>query len=177
MLLGSVGCAATATGCLVAEAPEYGPPQQRPPVIEWQGILPPPYEVFPINEDSLSVPINVPVRSEDAGEDLIGALYLDLDWLEPGPASYVIYKPVPASSFDDLDRSWTFTFVPDNGVARGCGHLLTLLVMHESNYDYDKVAPKTNASWDVASVSWRLNVYPQDPNFIAVCPPAEAVTR
>ncbi|HEX6275646.1 MAG TPA: hypothetical protein VFZ53_21540 [Polyangiaceae bacterium] len=177
MLLGSLGCAATATGCLVAEAPEYGPPQQRPPVVEWQQIKPTPEKVVLLNESLLSMDINVPVRSEDAGDDLLGALYLDLDWLDPGPESYVIYKPVPASSFDDLERSWTFTFVPDNGVAKRCGHLLTLLIMHESNFDYDKVAPKANASWDVASVSWRLNVYPDDANFIAICPPEGTATQ
>jgi len=172
MLLGSLGCAATATGCLVAEAPEYGPPQQRPPVIQTQRVEPSPYELLIFNEDTLPQDINVPVRSEDAGDNLIGALFVD--WQVPGQQVLIREKPVPASSFDDVSRSWTFRFKPDDRIDENCGHTLTLLLMHESNYDFELSAPKDNASWDVASVTWQLNVEPLDPNFIAICSTGES---
>jgi hypothetical protein len=173
MLLGSLGCAATATGCLVAEAPEYGPPQQRPPVVDWTGaITPSPYDLFVVDDDTPTVSINVPFRSEDAGDDILGALYLDLsDTNRPGQSSLIIQKRVPASSYDDLNRSWSLNYTPD--VTDGCGHVVTLLLTHESNFDSDLFAPKASASWDIASVSWRLNVRPEDPDFIAICPSPE----
>ena len=168
-MLPALGLSLSATGCLVAEAPEYGPPEQRPPVINTQSIAPSPYEVLVFQPDSSSKPINVPVRSEDAGERLQGTLWVD--WEVPGRTpAYVWDEPVPASSFDDVSRSWDFSFLPDRRVERGCGHTLTLLLMHDSNYDSGNKVPKPKVDWDIASVTWQLNVFPKDASVIEPCP-------
>lgn len=168
-MLPVLGLSLSATGCLVAEAPEYGPPQQRPPVIDTQSVDPSPYKVLVFQPDSPVETLNVPVRSEDAGERLIGTLWID--WQVDGRTSrYVWDEPVPASSFDDLERSWDFSFLPGAEVTKRCGHTLTLLLMHESNYDPSKKQPKENVAWDVASVTWQLNVWPTDPAVIEPCP-------
>jgi hypothetical protein len=169
-MLPALGLSFSATGCLVAEAPEYGPPEQRPPVINTQLVDPSPYKVLIFQPDSVAEPINVPVRSEDAGERLVGTLWVD--WQVDGRTPvYVWDEPVPASSFDDVSRHWDFSFLPGRDVTQKCGHTLTLLLMHESNYDASKKVPKENVDWDIASVTWQLNVWPTDPAVIEPCPP------
>jgi len=158
------GCPAL-TGCLVADAPEYGPPQKRPPVIDSQSVAPSPYETYLINESSPPMNINVPVRSEDAGDDLVGALYVDYN-ADEEPAFWD--QPIPASSFDDLERSWSYTFRPDSRVERRCGHKLTLFLMHASSFDGTRKIPK-DVPWDIASVTWQLNVFPDNANVIESC--------
>jgi hypothetical protein len=169
-MLPALGLSFSATGCLVAEAPEYGPPEQRPPVINTQSVDPPPYQVLVFQTDTHAKQLNVPVRSEDAGERLQGTLWVD--WEVPGRTpGYVWDEPVPASSFDDVTRSWDFSFRPGPAVTKKCGHTLTLLLMHESNYDANNKVPKENVAWDIASVTWQLNVEPTDPAVIEPCPP------
>jgi hypothetical protein len=165
----ALGCPVFATGCLVAEAPEYGPAQQRPATIDFQSVTPSLYNVI-VFDDNIPKPINVPVRSEDAGDKLQGTLWVDWESLTQTPI-LIWDEPVPASSFDDVSRSWSQSIGPDPGVTRGCGHTLTLLLMHESNYDFNLAKPKDNApSWDVASVTWQINMFPKDPAVIEPCP-------
>jgi hypothetical protein len=164
-----VGSTSLATGCLVAEAPEYGPAQQRPPVIGWENVTPSPYEVLVIDDTRRSFEVRVPVRSEDAGDPLQGVL-----WVDYGEPSGELFdeNQIPASSFDDLERAYSTTWNWDARVTRRCGHTLTLLLMHRSNYDDDDNIPNGNVPWDVASVSWQMNVYPEDDLVIQVCPPS-----
>ena len=162
------------TGCLVADAPTYGPPQQRPPVINFEGVTPSPYDLLVI-EDEQRQPYTVPVRSEDAGEPLVGTLVVD--WQQPGKQLQVHEREIPASSFDDEERQYQAQWGPDANVTRGCGHTLTALIMHKSNFDDDTNLPKPNVEWDIASVTWQLNVFPIDPNEIVACPSAGSSTN
>lgn len=158
------------TGCLVADAPTYGPPLQRPPVINLEGVTPSPYRLQIINEPVTAQTYTVPVRSEDAGELLVGTLVVD--WQQPSERQ-VHEIEIPASSFDDVERSYRVTWAPDTRVIEpGCGHTLTALIMHKSNFDDNTNLPKPNVEWDIASVTWQLNVVP-DPNqgnVVVVCP-------
>ena len=111
----------------------------------------------------------MPVRSEDAGEELVGTLVVD--WQQPTQVQ-VHDGAIPASSFDDLNRRYQAEWVPNALVEPGCGHTLTALITHESNFDDGPDVPKPNVEWDVASVTWQLNVYPDPmkPDVIAICP-------
>jgi hypothetical protein len=161
------------TGCLVADAPTYGPPQQRPPVINTEGVSPSQYKLQLFQANSPPMLITVPVRSEDAGDDLKVTLWLDYALPSPAPKHFD-EQTIPASSFDKTDRSYQTSFSPDERVTRGCGHTLTVLIMHESNYFDGPDVPKEGSSYDVASVTWSLNVFPDDPNVIEVCSPTGA---
>lgn len=176
MMLLALVCAPTlTTGCLVADAPTYGPPQQRPPVINFEGVTPSPYDLLVIEPNTPAQTYTVPVRSEDAGEDLVGTLVVD--WQQgPSRQLQVHDREIPASSFDDVKRSYQAEWSPESGVTPGCGHTLTALIMHKSNFDDGPDLPKPNVQWDVASVTWQLNVV-SDSNqggVIVVCPPGDA---
>ena len=161
------GAPALTTGCLVADAPEYGPPQQRPPVINFEGVIPSPYDLLVIEDQALRT-FTVPVRSEDAGEELVGTLVVD--WQQPPSQLQVHDREIPASSFDDVSRSYQAEWIPD--ITPGCLHTLTALIMHKSNFDDGPDLPKPNVQWDVASVTWQLNVVsdPDQGGVIVVCP-------
>ncbi len=156
----ALGCSFSTTGCLVADAPTYGPPEQRPPVINSQGVTPTPYTLIVVDQDPEQIPISVPVRSEDAGEALKGTLWLD--YLLESPDWYSD-REIPPGSFDELDRSFDIPFQVGSGVTAGC-HTLTALITHESNYDDDTKLPIDSSSFDVASVTWWVNVKPTNPS-------------
>jgi hypothetical protein len=171
----ALGAPTLTTGCLVADAPTYGPPQQRPPVINWEGVDPSPYDLLVIEPNTPARTYTVPVRSEDAGEELVGTLVVD--WQQPGGQLQVHDREIPASSFDDVTRSYQAEWSPNTDVTPGCGHTLTALIMHKSNFDDGPDLPKPGVEWDIASVTWQLNVFPLDPNQIVVCPGAGSSTN
>jgi hypothetical protein len=156
----ALGCSVSTTGCLVADAPNYGPPEQRPPVIDSQGVLPNLYALIVIPEDSVGFEIRVPVRSEDAGEQLRGVLYVDYN-LE----NEVFWddQPIPAGSFDELNRSWDTSFQTDPRLRPGC-RTLTAFITHSSNFDGRENVIIDFSDFDVASVTWWMNVNPTTPS-------------
>jgi hypothetical protein len=167
----ALGCSVSTTGCLVADAPEYGPPEQRPPVINVQGVTPTPYALIVVPEDPVAIEIRVPVRSEDAGEALKGTLWLD--YLLEDPEWYRD-REIPPGSFDQLDRFYSTPFQADDDVSAGC-HTLTALITHKSNYDDMTKLPIDSSSFDVASVTWWVNVRPTNlgmPGTLEGCPTA-----
>jgi len=174
MLFGlALGSSLSTTGCLVADAPTYGPPQKRPPVIDSQNVEPSPYEVVVFPPRSPAKTFTVPVRSEDAGEDLVGTLVVD--WRLPSQEQ-VADQAIPASTFDKTDRKYQVSWRPDQSIQTGCGHTLTALIMHEENFDDGPDLPKPDAEdWDIASVTWQLNVEPTTQGVIETCPPEEGL--
>jgi hypothetical protein len=171
MILALACASPLTTGCLVADAPTYGPPQQRPPVINFDGVTPSPYDLLVIEPNTPAKTYQVPVRSEDAGELLVGTLIVD--WQQPGSQITVDDREIPASSFDDVTRRYEAEWSPDPRVITpGCLHTLTALIMHKSNFDGVNDVPKPNVQWDVASVTWQLNVVsdPEQGEVITVCP-------
>lgn len=155
----ALGCSVSTTGCLVADAPNYGPPEQRPPVINTQGVNPTPYALIVIPEMSAGITISVPVRSEDAGESLWGVLFVDYG-LEK--QEFWDDQEIPPGSFDELDRSYDTSFQAGTRVTPGC-HTLTAFITHKSNFDSKENVIVDSSNFDVASVTWWMNVKPANP--------------
>ena len=147
----SLGSPVLSTGCLVAEAPEYGAPEQTPPFINTTLVTPPLFVVLEARPRE-TIQLTVPFRSEDAGEALTASLWLDYNMPNQDPQGD--HEKAPAS-LDDLDRSVTISWGP-NSVPSGC-HTLTLLLMHDSSYDDVLDLPKEGRDTDVASVTWIVN--------------------
>jgi hypothetical protein len=137
-----------ASGCLVADPPEYHPPAQTPPLIDMFQVNPPAGEIIRKRLDD-PIPFNIPIRSEDAGDPLVGALYTDY-----GRANEQFQRlaSLDASTFDDETRFMTFPWNV-SGIPEGC-HLLSLLVCHRANFNFDEARPFEGD--DKAIVHWWL---------------------
>jgi len=146
-----------ASGCIVANPPEYLNPVQTRPVLDIGQADPGTSQVLVVQTGE-KVAFSVPVRSEDAGEDLRAVFFVD-----QGPGSPGIFQnsqAIPASTYSDTNpRAVTFDWtVP--ALTPGC-HLLTLTVAHRLSFDPkhdDVLNPKDQD--DAAIVNWWLNASP-----------------
>jgi hypothetical protein len=139
---------------------------------------------------SQTVSFSVPVRSEDAGEDLDAVFFLD-----QGPGSAGVFQnsqSLPAATYNDRGRAVTFDWtVPTMPLTTGSGmpitcHLLTLTVAHHHSFD-----PKHNAvllkdakgettgaaKADAAIINWWLNADPTTPSTLLSCPTQGVVAQ
>lgn len=159
----ALGSALASSGCLVPEAPEYGPPGQTTPIIEWQNVIPPLHRVLVLNHGDTPVGFSIPVRSEDAGEGLV--LFLWVDYFTGGRRLRTWEAPPSTSSETrNIPATWEIT----TEVQAGCRQL-SMFVTHFSNYDIS--TEKARDDRDVASVTWWANVNPaSDPNTLVNCP-------
>jgi hypothetical protein len=159
------------SGCLVADAPDYGGPQQTPPYIESSSISPPPYFMITVFEDMVSQPFAFRVYSEDAGEKLVTAFFQDYGLADDRPLDDQEHPPSTLDEPRLISVSVDLNRIPDNGC-----HQLTLLVMHESTWDTatDRPIP-SKAQHDVTSVTWWLDVRPDpdNPATLSDCPRRE----
>jgi hypothetical protein len=142
------------SGCLVSDPPEYKPPEQTPPFLDLFRADPLIRDVLVVRHDETKN-FNVPVRSEDAGDDLIGAVHFDWGL----PQSWQKNVVLPASTFDDHERAIVFDWSVTSPTLTGC-HQLTLLVFHRSNYDF--INQRSTDSDDQAIATWWLNVNPAE---------------
>ncbi len=162
------------SGCLVADAPDYGPQQRTPPVIDPLSVIPNPGLFFTqtyLKKRSFSLT----VHSEDAGEDLWAPLYVD--YSDPKLLSWQIDYPLAASSADKA-KSLSFDWGPNQLIAPGC-HSLTLLVVHDSGYDFITRLPVPKKSdGDIAQVTWWMTIPkdPDDPRVPKECPSQETAS-
>jgi len=145
-----------ASSCIVADPPEYLDPVRTRPVLDIGQTLPPTSQVLVVHAGD-KVSFAVPVRSEDAGEDLRAVFFID-----QGPGSLGVFQnsqPVPASTYDDTSpRSVTFDWTVPALPSFGC-HLMTLTVAHRSSFDtkHDDVLDSKDHADDAAIVNWWLN--------------------
>jgi hypothetical protein len=161
--LGSLLMVIPASGCVVADPPDYGRTDQTPPLLLLALANPNLHEVIPARSgDPLSV--SVPVRSEDAGDPLVAQLFTNYKLAQQG---LLQFREVDASTFADLEREIRITAsVPSR---RGCQQL-SLVVTHKSNLD-DANLPIRAA--DTAIATWWVNVDDQDDtNSLSACPKA-----
>jgi len=164
------------SSCVVADPPEYLDPVQTRPVLDIGQADPGTSQVLVVHTGE-KVAFSVPVRSEDAGEDLRAVFFVD-----QGPGSPGVFQnsqTVPASTYNETGRAVTFDWtVPalSSGNAsqtdvQSC-HLMTLTVAHGHSFD-----PKHNdvlrtdttgaAKDDAAIVNWWLNLNPKvDSNLV-----------
>ncbi len=157
-----------AQGCIVADAPQYTTPGQRAPVLDLYDAAPLILKIIEV-QDKDPVILNVPVRSEDAGEQLFAILLVDYDTPTRGFAGEQL---LAASTYDDATRVIAITWAVNvANVGAGC-HRLTLIVTHPSSFDFGKLQVRPTRTTDAALATWLLNVAPQPgvPVDLSSCP-------
>jgi hypothetical protein len=159
-------------GCLVSDPPEYEEPGVTPPFLDLVQAVPMPGRIivgnFGMNE---SIRFDVPVRSEDNGDNLWFALYRNFS-ITANSRPITVPNKVPPGTFDETDRAIRFEWTIDSSVGKDC-HQLTLLVSHESTWNFDLGRPDPlRGINDSAMATWWLNHVPsgQDPNLLVNCP-------
>ena len=143
-----------ASSCIVASPPEYVDPLQTRPILDVGQAVPGTSQVLVV-QNGQNVGFSVPVRSEDAGEDLRAVFFVD-----QGPGSPGIFQNsqiISASTYSDIMRNVTYTWPVPVLTPAGC-HLLTLTVAHLSSFDpkHDSVLQSAKQG-DAAIVNWWLN--------------------
>lgn len=159
-----------ATGCIVPDAPEYGAPRPTPVFIDQSSISPNPQNVLHIdNVNGNSADFSFLVRSEDAGEGLVTAFYID--YKHSTQQQYVDHHRIPAATFD-VERAASFHFNLQYGLFpldASC-HVLTMTVLHESGWDYSTNQQIGNPP-DLSEVSWLTDFNDDDGAVpLASCP-------
>lgn len=162
-----VGSGMTA-GCIIEDPPAYTPPEQTPPRLDLRRAVPLVDQVIVASRGE-RIAFNVPVFSEDKGDDLIARLLLNYQG-EGVFEDDVASDQIPASTLEDATREieieWQIPQLPSPGCKR-----LTLLVSHLGNLDpliYPEVIDKS----DQALAVWWANIEPTPGNedMLTDCP-------
>jgi hypothetical protein len=152
LLLATAG-ALSSTGCLIAEAPDYGEPRRTTPMIDHQSVEPKPWFVVEVTPDSPEFTFQMTVRSEDAGEGLLAVPVLNYDVEGREEVLFAFEAPARAA---DQPKTVTVKIPLAQLLPLGC-HTVTVLVMHTSSFDYTTGLPREVVSdGDVASITWRV---------------------
>ncbi len=146
------------TGCLIAESPSYGEPRRTAPVIDDLSVFPQPTSVIKLTSAEKDLSFSMTVRSEDAGEDVLGVLVLDYKVMDPKrEQSLGVCAQLPSRAADQ-PKPLTCTYTPDGRLERGC-HSLTLFVGHASSFNLTKGVPIPEVSDDdIAAITWFIQV-------------------
>ena len=151
-------------GCVVSDPPNYGVAKKTPPFLDLTAANPKVFERKDVNRGD-KVNFNVPVRSEDAGDQLIGLLYLNYNVIKNGELQEQFLKVdfVSPSTLDDTKR--TVDILWDVNVDPGC-YQATMVVTHQSNLTDNR----PDRSEDTAVAMWWLNVDDDGGNLLQDCP-------
>jgi hypothetical protein len=128
----SVAMTPALSGCL-DPPPEYQVPDQVPPVIMTDNLVPATSSLNRPNTEPVT--FTVPFRADDAGEGLLGYFLVDIPSGKPRiqtPAVPINADPRPFA--EQTDRSFSFPWTWSKTVNPGC-HILTLILSHRSNFD------------------------------------------
>ncbi|WP_438028464.1 hypothetical protein [Sorangium sp. So ce233] len=179
--LATAALAASAAGCLVISPPEYDHPSKTAPVLT--APFPPPHIPIHIDKQDVIKSFSASVLSEDNGDPVHVALYLDY-----GRRSSVgnVYRrllapsPIGAGTIAGGQRSFTIEWVleemnlPTDGATpeREC-HTVTMMASHAFNPQcYCPADPE-----DMSSITWQLiNCDPNEPGCPGSCPPLDCET-
>lgn len=169
--LGWLAMALAVPACLVAGPPDYEDPRQTPPVLDLNQAEPSINQIIGDKQPGDQIAFNLPVRSEDVGDGLTAALYLDG---LTTPELQTAGKKLPPSTFDDTSRKFIFTWTIPS-IPAGC-HRVTLLVTHSQHFDFFATPNYTDPS-DIALATWWLNLsdevdtqHPSGTNTLESCP-------
>jgi len=162
-----------AQSCIVADPPEYRDPGQTRPLLDTYGASPPTTRILVV-DSAIKNPIqfNVPVQSEDVGEDLRAIFFLDYG---SARQSKLLGRTIPASTYENKTRAAELPWLPivPMDVAPGC-HFVTLVVAHESSFlsSNDERLDPTKAPDDASLLTWTVNIDPSPdaPNTLVNCP-------
>jgi hypothetical protein len=168
LLFAALSCA----GCLVSDPPEYEEPGITPPFLDLVLAEPMPGRII-VRDLTMNEPIrfDVPVRSEDNGDNLWFALYRNFSF-NPNNRPVIGPNKLPPGTFDEIDRAIRFEWSIDGSVSKAC-HQLTLMVSHESTWSFELGRPDPlRGIHDTAMATWWLNHIDtgQDPNLLVDCP-------
>jgi hypothetical protein len=147
------------TACIVADPPEYRDPVQTRPVLDTASASPVTRNVLSAYTNATSgIPFTVPVRSEDAGENLLARFVLDY---ESTAEETLLSQRIPASTYADTSRSANLPPWIPKASLKDC-HIITLIVAHESTFTNGNInqLDKVKAREDAAFMSWWANVDP-----------------
>jgi len=159
------------SGCLVDDPPPFISPQKTAPRLDYSKARPALNQLI-VRSSGESIEFNVPVKSEDAGDPLVGNLLLDYSG-EGSGGTFLAFAPVSASTLDDPNErtlKTTWTVFPKTSISAGC-HLFTLRVTHFSNLvqgQSDQLKDKD----DLAEAYWlaNINVTPGAAGTLVDCP-------
>jgi hypothetical protein len=169
-----MGLALMANSCLDSP-PTYSQAEQVPPFIITAQVTP---DLNALVELQLGQPQQfvVPFLSVDVGEDLEGNVYLDRDPGQPGSWRSRQVVPAAQGGFDDPRPPVAFKFTPRSGLdAPGC-HTLTLILAHQSQWDFVELPQVDNPvrlpidDTRAASVTWWLQIKGDPGQTLRECP-------
>ncbi|MBK7580807.1 MAG: hypothetical protein IPI67_11430 [Myxococcales bacterium] len=149
-----------AVACIVSDPAEYGVAKQTPPFLDATQAKPSVLYRYDLTSGQ-TLAVNVPVRAEDAGDELVAQLYLD--YLVVGRQTLLGFRQLAPGKFED-ER--TIDIPANNIVTQGC-HAVSLVVTHRGNLN-EKNAPILSA--DTAILSWWINVDDDGTNTMSECP-------
>ena len=157
-----------ASSCIVADPPEYRDPVRTRPLLEVYKATPLISNIVVYIPNTPAINFSVPVRSEDAGEDLSAVTFVDYG---TNVEKFVNIQTIAASTYDqsrEIALKWTPT-------DEKC-HVFSLIVAHSRSFQStDGVHLDTDkAGDDAAIVSWWVNVNPpsNEVNTLRDCPRA-----
>jgi len=166
-----------AQSCIVADPPEYKTPGRTRPVLNAFKAVPETTKVLVVYTGKVATSFSVPVRSEDAGEDLRALFYLDYE-VQPGDMnrgeSPLNSQKITASTYANTSREATYPWLPTKqSVSAGC-HFVTLIVAHRSSFQSsdENHLDASKAVEDAALLTWTVNVDPPSDgvNTLLNCP-------
>jgi len=158
------------SGCLVDDPPPYPTAQQTPPRLDYAKASPGLDQVLVTSFPDV-VTFEMPVTSEDAGDELVAILRLDYDGQV---GDQVSFGHLPPSTLADTSRRvFSLPWVVPRKLDPGC-HRLTLRVTHLRNTDRNF----TNVldTKDLAEAYWfaNVNVTPENAGSLVDCPKASS---
>ncbi|WP_437290065.1 hypothetical protein [Sorangium sp. So ce406] len=175
--LATAALAASAAGCLVISPPEYDHPSKTAPVLTEP--FPPPHIPIHIDEQDVRKSFSASVLSEDNGQPVEVALYVDYGRRSPDGSAYRRLRApwsVGAGTIAGGQRSFTLEWsvegmnLPSDGETpeREC-HTITMMASHDFNQCYCPADPE-----DMGSITWQLiKCDPNEPGCPGSCPPLD----
>jgi hypothetical protein len=167
-----------ATGCIVADPPQYEEPRRTAPLLDLSRAQPSPFWIIVVDRrDNLTsndvVDFKVPFRSDDQGESVFSSIHIDYKSKSSDSSALPNTTEAP-STFDDVSRAIERRLgAADLRGSPGC-HQLTLLAAHQSSWDNSAQQPFPDApADDIAVATWWLHLDPEpgaDPYTLPDCP-------
>ena len=162
---------ALSAGCLVADPPQYEEPPTTPVFLDVAAALPIVGRVIVARELPVTIDFDIPIRSEDNGDEVSFGLLQDFGFPERTKQVFCNGTTVAPGTFDETHRALRFRAQASDAMS-GC-YQLTLLVSHKDNWDSLRCRPDLiRGVGDTSMITWWLNVVRpgQNPNDLVNCP-------
>lgn len=147
--------------CVVSDPAEYGVAKQTPPFLNANKASPSVLHTRLMGSGETLI-VNVPLRSEDAGDELLAQLFLDRG--VTGKQQLLSFRDIPPGKLEEK-RTISIT-APIQTDKPGC-HAVSLVVTHKANLTEDNQPKDDN---DTAILTWWVNVDDDGTNLLGDCP-------